>query len=84
MKPAAKAMEYTLQRKIGSRKATCSTYNEEMPHKMDDQGNLELVKTKVAVKFIELFIAGFDLNVSVKGLCQQIMSEEDMNNDQHY
>ena len=54
-----------------------------MLHLMDDYGNLEVV-TKLAVEFNQLFGEFCELNISVKGLFQQIMSEEDMNNDQQY
>lgn len=39
---------------------------------------------KLAVEFNQLFGEFCELNISVKGLFQQIMLEEDMNNDQQH
>lgn len=87
VKPTAKAMEDTLQRKIGSRKASLAQLTakkNEMLHLMDDDGNLEVVKTKLAVEFNKLFGEFCELNISVKGLFQKVTSEEEMNSDQQY
>lgn len=87
MKPTAKGMEDTLQRKINLRRAKLSQLTakkNEMRHLMDDDGDLEVVKTKVAVEFNHIFGEFCELNVSVKGLLQQIVSERDMDNDQQH
>lgn len=84
VKTTAKSMEDTFQRKIGSRRAdliqlTAKTI--QMLHLMDDDGNLEVVKSKLAVEFNPIFGEFCELNVSVKWLFQQIVSEKDMSND---
>lgn len=87
VKPTAKSMEDTLQRKIRSRRANLSQLTAktiQMLHLMDDNGNLEVVKTKLAVKFHLIFGEFRELNVSVKWLFQQIVSEKDMSNDQQH
>lgn len=52
-----------------------------MLHLMDDDGNLEVVKSKLAVEFNPIFGEFCELNVSVKWLFQLIVSEKDMSND---
>lgn len=87
VKPTAKGMEDTLQRKIGSRRAKLSQLTakkNEMLHLMDDDGNLEVIKTKLAVEFNHIFGEFCELNVSVKELFRQIVSEKDMDNDQQH
>ena len=57
-KPTAKAMEDALQRKISERKAKLGQVTmkkNEIIHLMDDDGNLEMVKTKLNVEYNELF-----------------------------
>lgn len=87
VKPTAKAMEDALQRKIGSRKAKLGQLTEkknEMLQLMEDDGNVEIVKTKLATEFNHIFGEFCELNTTVKGLFQQAVSREDMDNDQQH
>ncbi|KAL3981342.1 small subunit ribosomal protein S12 [Sarotherodon galilaeus] len=87
VKPTAKAMEDALQRKIGSRKAKLGQLTEkknEMLQLMEDDGNVEIVKTKLATEFNHIFGEFCELNTTVKGLFQQAVSGEDMDNDQQH
>lgn len=60
VKTTAKSMEDTLQRKIGSRRANLiqlTAKRIQMLHLMDDDGNLEVVKSKLAVQFNPIFVS---------------------------
>lgn len=85
MKLTVKSMEDALQRKIGSRKATLSQLTakkNEMLRLMDDDSNLEVIKTELVVEFSKLFREFCELNVSVKELLQKVTSEEEVTSDQ--
>lgn len=87
VKPTAKVMEDALQRKIGSRKAKLGQLTEkrnEMLQLMEEDGNVEIVKTKLSTEFNHIFGEFCKLNTSVKGLFQQAVSREDMDNDQQH
>jgi len=85
VKPTVRAMEDALQRKIQSRKASLTQLTtkkkNEMLHLMDDDGNLEVITTKLVVEFNKLLREFCELNISVKEQFQQVASDE-VNSDQ--
>ncbi|KAL7852267.1 hypothetical protein SRHO_G00180520 [Serrasalmus rhombeus] len=85
VKPTAKAMEDALQRQTSARRAKLSQLTgkkNEMLELMEDDGNVDVVKTKLHTEFNQLSEDFCNLNTSVKGLLYQIVSEDEMKKDQ--
>ncbi|KAL6455379.1 hypothetical protein MHYP_G00361890 [Metynnis hypsauchen] len=85
VKPTAKAMEDALQRQTSARRAKLSQLTgkkNEMLELMEDDGNVDVIKNKLHTEFNQLFEDFCNINTVVKGLLCQILSEDEMKNEQ--
>ncbi|KAL7852287.1 hypothetical protein SRHO_G00180720 [Serrasalmus rhombeus] len=84
-KKGKSSQEDALQRQTSARRAKLSQLTgkkNEMLELMEDDGNVDVVKTKLHTEFNQLFGDFCNLNTSVKGLLYQIVSEDEMKKDQ--
>lgn len=85
VKPTLKALEYSLQTKISSRRATLgqlTAKKNELHDLMDDDANVEIIKKEFLAKYETLIKEFSKINADVKDIFCQIECVENMNTDQ--